>query len=329
MVLPSVIDRVAQGLVQETVGPSTMVGSLREVIEIQRLRGRGADQVLEDFRFLSDVLFDVLREETRGNGAASAAEAVDVAARLNDNMRSIDRAILHAFEEANRKELPEVRGHVEEFVRTLSHEIKNPLGAAEIAAQMLLDDEAAPAEADRQRYAEMIVRNLERGHALIAEMRERALPDLSFTPSEAQVPLASVLDDVFSEVLRAAEGKGVRLEIASVPDQLLVHAHNARLVLMNLTWNGVKYSDPEKPDRWVHVRVQPGEGAAMWTVRVEDNGIGIPDELKDQVFERFVRVHPEHASGAGLGLAIAREAAEEIGGGSGSKARWARAARSS
>ena len=51
-----------------------------------------------------------------------------------------------------------------------------------------------------------------------------------------------------------------------------------------------------------------------WRISVSDNGLGIPDEMQDLVFEQFVRAHPGVADGTGLGLAIVRAAIEQIGG---------------
>ena len=78
------------------------------------------------------------------------------------------------------------------------------------------------------------------------------------------------------------------------------------LALSNLVENGIKYN---KPDGWVHVSLNADH--QYFYVKVEDSGIGIPEEELEHIFERFYRVDKSHSreiGGTGLGLAIARNA---------------------
>ena len=96
-----------------------------------------------------------------------------------------------------------------------------------------------------------------------------------------------------------------------IPD-VQVDATRVELVLINLIGNAIKYSDPAKYDRWVRVGTRHED--SVWRISVADNGVGIPTEMQDLVFEQFVRAHPGVADGTGLGLAIAREAVVQMGG---------------
>ena len=78
------------------------------------------------------------------------------------------------------------------------------------------------------------------------------------------------------------------------------------LALTNLIENAIKYNNP---DGWVHVSLNADH--QNFFVTVEDNGIGIPKEAQNRIFERFYRVDKSHSreiGGTGLGLAIARNA---------------------
>ena len=78
------------------------------------------------------------------------------------------------------------------------------------------------------------------------------------------------------------------------------------LALSNLIENAIKYN---RPEGWVHVSLNADH--QNFFVTVEDNGIGIPEEDQDHIFERFYRVDKSHSreiGGTGLGLAIARNA---------------------
>ncbi len=84
-----------------------------------------------------------------------------------------------------------------------------------------------------------------------------------------------------------------------------------RQVLDNLIGNATKYVAPGVRPR---VQVRGREDADVTVLTVSDNGIGIPEDQRAQVFETFHRVHPEGYRGTGLGLAIVRRAVERCGG---------------
>jgi signal transduction histidine kinase len=313
---PLVVNWLADRLLAPDAPAEDISARFREVVEVQQSRGRRAGEVARDIDLLADLVFDLLRDQiAESSGSAPGLEAAEVGGRLRCAFSLLTLSIVDAYEEKSRRERRELRGRVEEFVRTLSHELKNPLGAAEIALQMLEDEEMVANPGERERYREMVARNVKRGRVLIDDLRARALPDLGFAASEEWVPLPSVLQDVIAEVLPTAEGQGVRLRADDVPGSWAVPTREAKLVVMNLVWNAVKYSDPGKPERWVRVRVRAGSTNDVGLIEVEDNGVGIAAELQERVFERFFRVNPEQKNGTGLGLAIAREAVEEVGGG--------------
>ncbi|HAA19050.1 MAG TPA: hypothetical protein DCP28_09875 [Cytophagales bacterium] len=84
-----------------------------------------------------------------------------------------------------------------------------------------------------------------------------------------------------------------------------------RMILRNLLSNAIKYADLDKPNPYVHVRFARQE--YTWSLEIEDNGQGIPATHERLVFDMFVRAN-EKADGSGLGLYIARESAQKLGG---------------
>jgi two-component system OmpR family sensor kinase len=100
-----------------------------------------------------------------------------------------------------------------------------------------------------------------------------------------------------------------------------VSAAAYELCLSNLLANAIKYSDPAKEKRWVEVRARltaPDDGGAPETVvEVRDNGLGVPEQKRAQLFKRFFRAHEDitgEIDGTGLGLSIVRETAASFGG---------------
>jgi signal transduction histidine kinase len=80
----------------------------------------------------------------------------------------------------------------------------------------------------------------------------------------------------------------------------------------------VKYRDPAEPRRWVRIEgeLRNTGGACEIVVRVRDNGLGVPEEGRDKLFQRFFRAHETVTGeeGTGLGLSLVREAIEASGG---------------
>jgi len=97
-----------------------------------------------------------------------------------------------------------------------------------------------------------------------------------------------------------------------------VDAAAVELCLVNYISNGIKYSDPAKPERWVEVRAYVAavpNGREEVVVEVRDNGIGVPTTARNHLFERFYRGETvTETEGTGLGLSIVRETVEGIGG---------------
>jgi signal transduction histidine kinase len=97
-----------------------------------------------------------------------------------------------------------------------------------------------------------------------------------------------------------------------------VPAAVVELVLNNYIANAIKYRDEAKGEMWVCIEgeIQEVEGSVEVVVRVRDNGLGVPDEMREKLFERFFRAHEAVTGeeGSGLGLSIVRETLEPIRG---------------
>lgn len=148
---------------------------------------------------------------------------------------------------------------------------------------------------------------------------------------EKVVAVATVFRRVAEPLTGEAEQQGVRLEADYPLPDLAVDRAALEFVLTNLLINAIRYSHQARSDRYVRVCAHAGRGC--WDARdqVEDNGMGIPEEARDHVFDQFYRAgSARRVPGTGLGLAIVKEAVKRWGGVSGSsrKRTWARASTS-
>lgn len=201
----------------------------------------------------------------------------------------------------------------EEFLAVVSHDLKNPLGAVLINAQMLQSHGVAPQDETRvRRRADIIVRSAGRMQRLIHDLLDTAEIDAGGLKIDPEpVHADELLAEAVELVEAAAADKGIRVTtaIADGADALRCDRERILQVLSNLLGNAVKFT-PE--GGVVHVELGVAQGVAHF--RVVDSGPGFgPDEMQN-AFNRFWRTRRSGQSGTGLGLFIARGIVEAHGG---------------
>ena len=204
------------------------------------------------------------------------------------------------------------------FLRNMSHEIRTPiaamLGIAELLASPVLKNE------DR---AEMLTRLQANGLAvmsLLDDLLDLARLDahkILFTPEPVLV--IDVVRDVLSSLDIESRAKDVALRV-DVADAALgvirTDRFRLRQVLVNLVANAVKFTDAGSVS--VSLRAtDTAHDSAEWTIDISDTGVGIAPEDQANLFELFEQANPSITrtyGGNGLGLAISRKLAEQLGG---------------
>jgi len=201
-----------------------------------------------------------------------------------------------------------------EFVATASHELRTPLAAVYGAAQTLRRHDFVLDEAGRDRFLSLIVDESERlgrivSEILLANQLDADRLDVSREPFDPADLVERVVDSV-----RTHTPPGVTVEIVAPPSVPLVGADRdrARQVLVNLLENAIKYS----PDGGrIEVRLDAGHGVVAFSV--SDEGLGIPSDHHERIFEKFYRLDPDMTrgvGGTGLGLYICSELVSRMGG---------------
>ncbi|GHG65722.1 HAMP domain-containing sensor histidine kinase [Comamonas sp. JC664] len=193
----------------------------------------------------------------------------------------------------------------DELLTVVSHDMKTPLLAVRLNAEMILNSGTAPEkEHRRRRYLENIVLAEQQMSSLIGNLLDRArlrgMPiPLALQPQPVEALLRQSL-----EVLRPlALEKGQTLTVEVPPETPAVLADRERLgqVLANLVSNAIKFTPPGGAI-WVTARL---EAAGRVRISVKDSGSGIPAGDTPHLFERFWRASQSPGRGTGLGLSIA------------------------
>jgi signal transduction histidine kinase len=191
------------------------------------------------------------------------------------------------------------------FIANASHELRTPIFSLGGFLELLQEDELD--EATRAEFVDAMSEQMGRLAKLAADLLDLSRLDAGGMRIEPEpVSLGDVAHDVVEELAALAAHHEHPLE-AAVEAPALVTADRERVlqVARALVDNALVHTPAGTTVRVV---------AAGNTLRVEDDGPGIPGEHHEQVFARFTRLDGSRASGSGLGLAIARELAERMGG---------------
>ena len=195
----------------------------------------------------------------------------------------------------------------QEFVSNVSHELKTPITSMKVLADSLLAQEDVPAELYKE-FMTDIAEEIDRENKIINDLLSLVKMDKKSSDVNIQeTNINDLLDLIIKRLTPIASKAGIDLVLENFkPVTAQVDETKLTLAISNLVENAIKYNTE---DGWVHVSVNADH--KYFYVKVEDSGIGIPEEAQEHIFERFYRVDKSHSreiGGTGLGLAITRSA---------------------
>lgn len=287
-------------------------------VDAALLEGRTLRELLEDYAPLRPF-FECL-ERRAERGSREWQDEVGIA-RMLGSTRLLLRAVRLAgaeggwvvmFEDAAEYGRAQRERAWGEVARRLAHEIKNPLTPIQLAAERLRRRYLGSLpEAEREvldRSTQTIVGQVETLKRMVDEFSEYARPSALSLQS---MPLSQILREV--QDLYAGAGQA-RFEL-DVPDPepwVRIDPTRMRQLLVNLVKNAIEaVGDPTATVLHVRLRRIDGEAGGWLELCVDDNGPGIPAELRERLFEPYSTTKTK---GTGLGLAIVKRIAEEHGG---------------
>mgnify|MGYP006418532961 FL=1 len=232
--------------------------------------------------------------------------------RLGD--ASVEGMILVLRDTTELQRLERVRT---DFVANASHELKTPISALRGFVDTVIDDTEMPTETRRS----FLVRSQQQIHRLasiVQDLLQLSRLDTGYSPdSDKTLVLSDVVHQVYLTKITDAEIKQVQLIYETSPDcqqhRIQGRADDLALMLSNLIDNAIKYSDHGGTVSLT--LAMNGEGLIRFNVT--DQGVGIPAEEHDKIFERFYRVDPARSrnkGGTGLGLSIVKHVVERYQG---------------
>ena len=198
-----------------------------------------------------------------------------------------------------------------EFTANVSHELKTPLQTISGSAELLAEGYVQPQRVSE--FAQKIHDESQRMIALVEDIIELSRLDEGGTALEKEeVDLYAIAEMTVSNLSQTAEQADVALELDGSSVMMAGIPKLLESMTYNLCDNAIKYN---KPGGSVKVRVSCDGNEAC--LSVADDGIGIPKEHQERIFERFYRVDKSHSrevGGTGLGLSLVKHAVKAHGG---------------
>jgi signal transduction histidine kinase len=256
--------------------------------------------------------------------AGGAGIGVLVLFRLVDLVRAVEgaraneRIALREAEQAQRQleeqndQLRQVDRLKDEFVSSISHELRTPLTSISGYVELLMEDEV---DAEKREHLDIVDRNATRLLGLVSDMLFAArMQSGQFDLHSGPVDLRAVVEEIVESVRPEAEAADVDLQVheADVIPQIEGERDRLAQLLDNLLSNAIKFTP-----RGGKVDISLGANNGKAVIEVTDTGIGISEEERSHLFERFFRtqvVLDRQIPGTGLGLYISKAIVDAHGG---------------
>jgi len=239
--------------------------------------------------------------------------ALDYVSKAELTSATIRVAVDSAVERSNlNRAIAEQRKALEVFARVVVHDMKAPtqsiLGFAKLIEAFLRDDRF-----DREKIvaqSNRIVEGAQRMNRLLDQLHTYTQADAQ--PKFEKLLLDKLIGDVLANLDSIIRSRRVHFHYDHLPMICGDHSQLSQL-FQNLISNGIKYCQAEEPEIAIQAEHQRESGDCV--VEIRDNGIGIPREHWDDIFEPFKRLHSNgDYEGTGLGLATCKKIVERHGG---------------
>ncbi len=244
-------------------------------------------------------------EITMDDGTIYYASASTIISNDGQEMGRV--AVLHDI--THLKEIDEMKS---DFVRNVSHDLRNPLTFMRGYATML--PMVGDVNADQQKYIDKIQNGIEQMRQLVDDLLDLSRIEAGLELNREEIEVKGLLTEIADEHWQHAHMKGVKLgvHVETGTPPVLGDKMQIRRAIANLIMNGLKYA-PNSGQ--MELRAEHVNGEMLFSVK--DNGPGIPKQDLMRVFEKFYRAQQrgqEKEKGSGLGLAIVKSIAEMHGG---------------
>jgi signal transduction histidine kinase len=209
-------------------------------------------------------------------------------------------------------ELGHAMNELEQFAYIASHDLQAPLRSMSGFSQLLMSRHRNKLDGDAGEFLDYIDSGARHMQALISDLLELSRVGREQDGRYQSRPLAETLDAALASLAEPIAAQHAEIVRGMLPAQMNADHALLKQLLHNLIGNAIKFHRPGVPPR---IEIHTQHEGDYWHLVVADNGIGIPSEDLDHVFDIFRRLHSStDYAGTGIGLAICRKIALYHGG---------------
>ncbi|HVV44849.1 MAG TPA: ATP-binding protein, partial [Bryobacteraceae bacterium] len=207
-------------------------------------------------------------------------------------------------------ELRRANHDLEQFAYSASHDLQEPLRSIKIYGELLTKRYAGRLDGEALEFLEFLSSGATRMEQLVRDLLAYTQVTRLAAPSEP-ADANEALDASLRDLAAAVTASHAEIIADRLP-RVRMHDTHLKQIFQNLVGNAIKYRDSARQPV-IRIGAETRNGA--WIFRVQDNGIGIEPEYKEQIFGLFTRLHTaDQYSGTGIGLAICQRIVERYGG---------------
>ncbi len=250
-------------------------------------------------------------------GRLSNAATYAHAAALQDREQAVRWLYRHQRErDRDERSLQQVNAllqvradEMEQIVYVASHDLREPLRMVHAYTDLLERQVGATLDDQGRRFLDQVRKGAKRMQLLVDDLLRLAVVDQHEPPAPDFSASAEIAEIAGMYRAKLDEIAG-QLEVGPLPSLGVGRSRFSQL-MQNLVGNAIKYREPS---RALRIRVSAESDGGSWRFVVEDNGIGVPGQHREQIFKLFRRLHGPEIEGSGAGLAICKKIVDGWGG---------------
>jgi two-component system, OmpR family, phosphate regulon sensor histidine kinase PhoR len=231
----------------------------------------------------------IIRKENKPNGVIITF--VDITERIEDI-----------------RQLEQLNAAHETFIYSVSHDLKGPLGNIESLISIL--NQAITDRVDQNSILQMLEKSLQSMRKVLDELTEVTKIEANYKEASERVNFNQIIKDVeiiLQEKMNESKAK-ISTDIREA--EIFCSRKNIRSIIYNLLSNAIKY---RSPSRTPQIIVKTKKENYDVVISIKDNGLGIPANKLDQIFEKFTRVE-KNVPGSGIGLYLVKKIIDNLQG---------------
>lgn len=200
---------------------------------------------------------------------------------------------------------------LEQFAHIASHDLKSPLRTVGSFSSLLKRRAKDKLNENELEYLDMISNAAKLMWNLVDDLMTYSQVNslqMNLTSNDAN----HLMEEVLTNLDFSIKEKNAKINVANLPNEIMVDETKVRQVFQNLIANSLKFMPTGKTPE-ININCIPENG--FWKFSIQDNGIGIPDEYREKIFKPYKQLHTKDKfEGTGMGLAICKKIVEKHGG---------------